>query len=148
MAVATMGRGDPVGATQVCANANAGGFFADVKMQKARGFALAAGNLSDALEAPQQHHFLEKFDQYLPIRQVPRALQRFLGPRRRDSHSVPSDCRAACYRSHRTVRGCVQRRISYTIIMSRGKNERVIETLGGALRRADMQLCVAALVQI
>ena len=56
MAVAAMGRGDPVGRPQVGADARRGRLLADVEMQEAGRLALAAGDLRRELELPQQHH--------------------------------------------------------------------------------------------
>ena len=64
MAVAAMGRGDPVGRPQMRADADRGRLLADVEMQEAGRLALAAGDLRDALESPEQHHLLEQVDQH------------------------------------------------------------------------------------
>ena len=63
MAMAAMGRGDPVGRPQMRADADGGRLLADIKVQEAGRLALAAGDLRDAFEAPQQHHPLIEIDQ-------------------------------------------------------------------------------------
>ena len=58
MAVAAMGRCDPVARPQVGAYADGGRFLADIEMEETGGLALAAGGLGQLLEPAQQHHFL------------------------------------------------------------------------------------------
>ena len=72
MAMATMGGGDPVGAPEVSADTDASGLLADIEMEKARGLALAAGDLRDALEASEQNHLLEQAQQHGTIGQIGR----------------------------------------------------------------------------
>ena len=62
VAVAAMGRGDPVGRPQMRAGADGGRLLADVEMQEAGRLALAAGDLRHALEAPEQQHLLVKME--------------------------------------------------------------------------------------
>src|SRR5687768_1657508 len=70
MAVAAMRRRHPVGPAKMRANADAGRFLAEVKMQKARRFAFAAGDLRDAFETTQEYHALEEVEQNLAVGQV------------------------------------------------------------------------------
>ena len=77
VAVAAMRRRDPIGAAQMRADADAGRFFADVEVQEARGFTLAAGDLRDAFKTPQEHHVLEQVEKDLSIRQVGNASENF-----------------------------------------------------------------------
>ena len=74
VAMPAMCRGDPVRAAEMGADADAGGFLADIEVQEARGFTLAAGDLGDAFELAEQYHLLEQVDQDLAVREVAHAL--------------------------------------------------------------------------
>ena len=58
MAVAAMGTGNPVGLAQMGAYTYPRCLLANIQMQEARGFALAAGDLRGKFEAAQQQHLL------------------------------------------------------------------------------------------
>jgi hypothetical protein len=52
------------------ADADAGRFLTEVKMQKARRLAFSAGDLGDAFETAQENHALEQIEQNLAVGQV------------------------------------------------------------------------------
>ena len=89
MAVPAMRGGDPVGGAEVRADSDCGRLLADVEMQEAGRFALAAGDLRGAFETPQEHHRLVEAEQCAAVetlRAAPRFL-RFPFPRR-SRHTV------------------------------------------------------------
>ena len=63
VAMAAMGRGDPVGGREMRADADGGRFLANIEMQESGRLALAAGGLRHALEPAQQHHLLVEVEQ-------------------------------------------------------------------------------------
>ena len=91
VAMATVGGGDPVGSPQMGADADPGCLLADIEVQKPRRFALPAGDLRDAFEAPQQHHLFEQANEHLPVGHVAGVVHGFAGARCRDCHRVSSE---------------------------------------------------------
>jgi len=77
VAVAAVRRRDPIGGAQMRADACAGSFFADVKVEEARGFTLSAGYLRGGFKTPQEHHLLEQVEKDLSIWQVGNASENF-----------------------------------------------------------------------
>ena len=51
-------------------DANASCLLADVEVQEAWSFALAAGNLRHTFKATQEHHTFEEFEQEITVWQV------------------------------------------------------------------------------
>ena len=117
MSVAAMRRRHPVGPAKMGADSDAGRFLADIEMQKARRFALAAGDLRDAFETTQEDHALEEVEENLSVRQVGAAFGMIRSRSRSRHPSLPSR-RAATMLAAAGCHALAVRIIDYNSIMS------------------------------